>query len=218
MGDDNDGEMTLKNKPQLSIDTTNKYDDEERQATPSTVASTPRTPHGVRGSGDMRSPGEEMTPVAQVAKLSSTQALPDFITQTDASGNATTPRSSQAIQGARQTHPSGPKPRLHVGKQGKLTEDDDEDDDDALARDDPCESLFESLRMMCCCLMDDHHLKLEAVRTEESDGQVKLLGDLHHEDTGKMCLVLDLDETLVHSSFRPVANSDFVIPVEVCDI
>ncbi|CAJ1954626.1 unnamed protein product [Cylindrotheca closterium] len=215
-GGENDGEMTLKNKPQLSIDTNSKYDDEERQATPSTVASsTPRTPYGVRGSGDLRSPGEEMTPVAQVAKLSSSQALPDFITQTDASGNATTPRSSQAIQGARQTHPSGPKPRLHVGKRGKLTEDDEEDDDEALARDDPCESLFENLRMMCCCLMDDHHLKLEAVRTEESDGQVKLLGDLHHDDTGKMCLVLDLDETLVHSSFRPVANSDFVIPVEI---
>ncbi|KAL3943431.1 MAG: hypothetical protein SGBAC_002513 [Bacillariaceae sp.] len=213
MGGENDGEMTLKNKPQLSVDTNSKYDDEQRQATPSTVASTPRTPYGVRGSGDLRSPGEKMTPVAQVAKLgSNNQALPDFITQTDANGNATTPRSSQAIQGARRNHPSGPKPRLHVGKKGKLTEDDDNSDGSA---DDPCESFFENLRMMCCCLVDDHHMKLEAVRTDESDGQVKLLGDLHPEDTGKNCLVLDLDETLVHSSFRPVANSDFVIPVEI---
>lgn len=215
MGGENDGEMTLKNKPQLSIDTKqhNKNDDEERQATPSTVASsTPRTPYGVRGSGDLRSPGEKMTPVAQVAKLGTNQGLPDFITQTDASGNATTPRSQQAIQGARQIHPSGPKPRLHVGKEGKLTEDDEDSDQ---GRDDPCESLFENLRLMCCCLIDDHHVKLEAVATEDS-GQVKLLGDLHPEDTGKMCLVLDLDETLVHSSFRPVPNSDFVIPVEVC--
>mmetsp|Transcript_42774 Transcript_42774/g.103474 ORF Transcript_42774/g.103474 Transcript_42774/m.103474 type:complete len:423 (+) Transcript_42774:170-1438(+) len=216
MGSENDGEMTLKNKPQLSIDTTSKYDDEERQSTPSTVASTPRTPHGVRGSGDLRSPGEKATPVAQVAKLGSNQGLPDFITQTDANGNAITPRSSQAIQGARKGHPSGPKPRLHVGKGGTLTEDDDSSEGNN--HEDPCESLFENLRMMCCCLMDDHHLKLEAVRTEESDGQVKLLGNLHPEDTGKMCLVLDLDETLVHSSFRPVANSDFVIPVEIEDV
>ena len=28
-------------------------------------------------------------------------------------------------------------------------------------------------------------------------------------------LVLDLDETLVHSSFRPVPNPDYVIPVEI---
>lgn len=31
----------------------------------------------------------------------------------------------------------------------------------------------------------------------------------------KPCLVLDLDETLVHSSFKPVPNSDFVVSVEI---
>uniref|UniRef100_A0A6U4M5P6 FCP1 homology domain-containing protein n=2 Tax=Hemiselmis andersenii TaxID=464988 RepID=A0A6U4M5P6_HEMAN len=31
----------------------------------------------------------------------------------------------------------------------------------------------------------------------------------------KLTLVLDLDETLVHSSFKPVPNADFVVPVEV---
>jgi RNA polymerase II subunit A small phosphatase-like protein len=30
-----------------------------------------------------------------------------------------------------------------------------------------------------------------------------------------MCLVLDLDETLVHSSFRAVPNPDYIIPVQV---
>lgn len=33
--------------------------------------------------------------------------------------------------------------------------------------------------------------------------------------TQQITLVLDLDETLVHSSFKPVPNADFVVPVEV---
>jgi carboxy-terminal domain RNA polymerase II polypeptide A small phosphatase len=38
------------------------------------------------------------------------------------------------------------------------------------------------------------------------------LRDYQH---AKICLVIDLDETLVHSSFKPVANADFVVPVEI---
>jgi RNA polymerase II subunit A small phosphatase-like protein len=34
-------------------------------------------------------------------------------------------------------------------------------------------------------------------------------------DKNKHCLVLDLDETLVHSSFKPVPNADYVLPVEI---
>lgn len=34
-------------------------------------------------------------------------------------------------------------------------------------------------------------------------------------DTGKKTLILDLDETLVHSSFRPIASPDYIIPVEI---
>lgn len=34
-------------------------------------------------------------------------------------------------------------------------------------------------------------------------------------NVGKKTLVLDLDETLVHSSFKPVPNADFIIPVEI---
>lgn len=31
----------------------------------------------------------------------------------------------------------------------------------------------------------------------------------------RICLVIDLDETLVHSSFKPIENADFVVPVEI---
>lgn len=31
----------------------------------------------------------------------------------------------------------------------------------------------------------------------------------------KKCLVLDLDETLVHSSFKPIDRPDFIVPVEI---
>jgi len=34
-------------------------------------------------------------------------------------------------------------------------------------------------------------------------------------EIGKKTLVLDLDETLVHSSFKPVPNADFIVPVEI---
>lgn len=33
--------------------------------------------------------------------------------------------------------------------------------------------------------------------------------------SGKKTLVLDLDETLVHSSFKPIPNADFIIQVEI---
>lgn len=42
-----------------------------------------------------------------------------------------------------------------------------------------------------------------------------LLGQKTRVNKGKKCLVLDLDETLVHSSFKPVNNADFIVPVEI---
>ncbi|KAI8917488.1 HAD-like domain-containing protein, partial [Powellomyces hirtus] len=44
---------------------------------------------------------------------------------------------------------------------------------------------------------------------------VALLPPLDAADEGKKCLVLDLDETLVHSSFKEVPDADYVIPVEI---
>jgi hypothetical protein len=42
-----------------------------------------------------------------------------------------------------------------------------------------------------------------------------VLPPMDPRDKGKKCLVLDLDETLVHSSFKPVPNADYIIPVEI---
>jgi len=48
-----------------------------------------------------------------------------------------------------------------------------------------------------------------------TDYSTKLLPPLTEEYEGKKCLVLDLDETLVHSSFKPIPKPDFIIPVEI---
>jgi RNA polymerase II subunit A small phosphatase-like protein len=42
-----------------------------------------------------------------------------------------------------------------------------------------------------------------------------LIGPKREEDTHKKTLVLDLDETLVHSSFKPIPSPDYIIPVEI---
>ncbi|XP_053280906.1 carboxy-terminal domain RNA polymerase II polypeptide A small phosphatase 2 isoform X1 [Pleuronectes platessa] len=53
-----------------------------------------------------------------------------------------------------------------------------------------------------------------------------LLSEVIAEDQGKICVVIDLDETLVHSSFKssstrvfeeqqPISNADFIVPVEI---
>lgn len=42
-----------------------------------------------------------------------------------------------------------------------------------------------------------------------------VIGSKHPDDLHKKTLVLDLDETLVHSSFKPIPNPDYIIPVEI---
>ncbi|GAA5876787.1 hypothetical protein JCM16303_006286 [Sporobolomyces ruberrimus] len=42
-----------------------------------------------------------------------------------------------------------------------------------------------------------------------------LLDELTPDLKGRKCLVLDLDETLVHSSFKMVHQADYVVPVEI---
>ena len=47
---------------------------------------------------------------------------------------------------------------------------------------------------------------------------MRLLGPQSSENVGKKCLVLDLDETLVHSSFQAVPNPDYIIPVNIDNV
>ncbi|TFL01625.1 NLI interacting factor [Pterulicium gracile] len=42
-----------------------------------------------------------------------------------------------------------------------------------------------------------------------------MLPPLSEAHKGRKCLVLDLDETLVHSSFKPIPSPDFIVPVEI---
>lgn len=42
-----------------------------------------------------------------------------------------------------------------------------------------------------------------------------LLAPISKDLEGRKCLILDLDETLVHSSFRYIRRADFVIPVQI---
>jgi len=42
-----------------------------------------------------------------------------------------------------------------------------------------------------------------------------LIGPQRKSDQGRKTLVLDLDETLVHSQFKPVENADIILPVEI---
>uniref|UniRef100_A0A913HA09 protein-serine/threonine phosphatase n=1 Tax=Strongyloides stercoralis TaxID=6248 RepID=A0A913HA09_STRER len=55
----------------------------------------------------------------------------------------------------------------------------------------------------------------EIIKNIQTFNEDVLLSPVLPKDVGKKCLVIDLDETLVHSSFLPVQNADFIIPVEI---
>ena len=85
------------------------------------------------------------------------------------------------------------------------------------------------LATLCCCVSSkdndtdqgDHHQPTSSAggghspAAPQSGGEVPLLPPQLDQDRGKKCVVIDLDETLVHSSFKPVANADFIVPVEI---
>jgi len=75
-------------------------------------------------------------------------------------------------------------------------------------------------RKLCCCFFrnrgEGYRSQDSALEVPLSDG-TPLLPPPSPDLTGRKCLVLDLDETLLHSSFKPIPNPDFIIPVEIED-
>ncbi|XP_071418693.1 carboxy-terminal domain RNA polymerase II polypeptide A small phosphatase 1 isoform X1 [Pithys albifrons albifrons] len=83
-------------------------------------------------------------------------------------------------------------------------------------------SIFQTL--FCCLCRDEGEPCTGTTGTpllvEENGALPKaavkhLLPEIKPQDASKLCVVIDLDETLVHSSFKPVNNADFIIPVEI---
>ncbi|XP_076754262.1 CTD small phosphatase herzog [Xylocopa sonorina] len=83
------------------------------------------------------------------------------------------------------------------------------------------------LRSLFCCLGRRRGSSSKSSKTSsvQDDGHGSpslgtesprfLLPPVRHQDMHKKCMVIDLDETLVHSSFKPINNADFVVPVEI---
>ncbi|CAO3590971.1 unnamed protein product [Absidia cylindrospora] len=63
--------------------------------------------------------------------------------------------------------------------------------------------------------MDTDPTTTSAFEMTENGPMTWLLPPVSEEHIDRKCLVLDLDETLVHSSFRVIPNPDFVVPVEI---
>jgi len=58
----------------------------------------------------------------------------------------------------------------------------------------------------------------DSKQNSQSKSTKQLLPEIRADDVGKKCIVIDLDETLVHSSFKPISNADFIVPVEIDNV
>lgn len=70
------------------------------------------------------------------------------------------------------------------------------------------------------CFRRDETTPINSIQNENPSISVPHNGDsllppLPPSKPGRKCVVIDLDETLVHSSFRPVPSADFVVSVEI---
>lgn len=74
------------------------------------------------------------------------------------------------------------------------------------------------LSTLLCCFRPNANQQTPPCPPEENgrcNTKDRLLPQARHQDVHKLCMIIDLDETLVHSSFKPISNADFVVPVEI---
>lgn len=51
-------------------------------------------------------------------------------------------------------------------------------------------------------------------QTKDESSDTPFLAPQEGENIGKKTLVLDLDETLVHSSFKPISSPDIIVSID----
>jgi len=203
---------------------------------------------GIRNRTDIRSPGIENSPQsedgAQNDQFSDETELPDFMTQTDKYGNAVTPRPSKSTRPTSPQITVMDKESDNTGGDRLLESlrmmcccllpepdvSNSDNDNQDLPEASTSSSLSSNVQPMRKKESIPHRRQPQAVFPAHAAGRnvnlvdeserhrIKLLPRQHPDDAGQKCLVLDLDETLVHSSFRAVAGADFVIPVQIEDV
>mmetsp|Transcript_18955 Transcript_18955/g.37219 ORF Transcript_18955/g.37219 Transcript_18955/m.37219 type:complete len:313 (-) Transcript_18955:261-1199(-) len=129
-----------------------------------------------------------------VQRTNASFATAGLITQTDASGQPMAPaQPNEMLRNARMND----RIALEQARRSQMQDDQTNADSSCCCR--MCLSCFN----VCCC-----------ISPIEGNGP-KLLPPQLPAMRGRKCLVLDLDETLVHSSFTPVPNPDYILPVEI---